>query len=668
MNDVDDDLTGDDQLILRFGTPSPFWRLSTDSDALHLSGTEDNTDVAVALTASQAQRIRNLTGVTSHLEVDLTVFGDQMKLHLVGRRVDSHTWAGTAADYRNTSAVARDLENGLSFAEQVVSEVNSLVVIIDSDGKIKRFNRLCEELTGRKEEDLLGMDAHELFMPESEHAAARANIRDFFATGQSFEVERPVRSTKGLRRVLWRNKLVKSGSGGDESYLVCSGTDITEERLAKDRLLELANTDGLTGLPNRHAMQELIRSRIEDGSACAFGLLFLDLDNFKKVNDHYGHMTGDALIQAAAVAIKGCLRDGDVIARWGGDEFLVLVHDADHVSATAVAQRIQDRMKIPFALKRAEVYSGCSIGIAIYPEHGETAEMLVRNADVAMYNAKDAGRHTFRIFTAEMNNRVSEYVWLDTNLRKAFDENQFELHYQPKLNLKTGKTESVEALVRWHSPERGMIGPLMFIPYAEESGLIVPLGKWVMETAARQAAAWRAQGRDIRIAINVSARQLRYPQLIEDFHAAITSAGVHPSLLDLELTESCLIDDEALAHDLMRQFAGMGAEIHLDDFGTGYSSLSQLSRLPINAIKLDRSFISSIHDDANAKPLVCSMVAVAQQLKLKVIAEGVENQEQIDFLRAIGVDYAQGYLFGKPMAAAEFDKWSYTARGLRSVA
>lgn len=623
--------------------------------------------MAVPLLSEQARAIRRLTGVTSHLLLEINIFGDPMKLHLVGRKVDATLWVGTAADYRDTGAVARDLEQGLNFAEQVVSEVNSLVIIIDQEGKIKRFNRLCEELTGTSEENMLGKNAHDLFVPGNQHNAARANIKDFFANGKAFEVERPIITKAGVRQILWRNKLVESGSGKREQFLVCAGTDVTEERHAKARLLELANTDVLTGLPNRYAVQEFISKLVQRGDGTAFGLVFLDLDNFKKVNDHYGHLFGDGLLQAVAKAIQSCLRANITIGRLGGDEFLVVVDASNAIEVEAVAQRILKRMEAPFLLNHTEIFSSCSIGIAMFPEHGKSMEELVRSADTAMYVAKDEGRNTLRVFTQVMNQRVREFIWLDTNMRKAIAEEQFELYYQPKQSLKTGRTESVEALIRWKSPERGMIGPIEFIPYAEESGLIIPLGKWVMETAAKHAGEWKKAGYPVRVAVNLSARQLRHPTLIAEFQQAIFSADIYPSLLDVELTETCLIDDEQLALELIGKFQNMGAQIHLDDFGTGYSSLSQLSRLPLDVLKLDRSFISSIHHDVRAQRLLRSMVAVAHELQMTIVAEGVENQDQVDFLRGIGVDYAQGFLFARPMPAGEVLDWLKNVGKLRTV-
>jgi cyclic di-GMP phosphodiesterase Gmr len=297
-------------------------------------------------------------------------------------------------------------------------------------------------------------------------------------------------------------------------------------------------------------------------------------------------------------------------------------------------------------------------------------EELLRSADTAMYAAKSDGKRTYRMFAEEMNRKISEYMWLDTNLRHALEENQFELYYQPKIALSSGRIESVEALIRWNHPERGMVSPGTFIPYAEESGLIVPLGRWVMEAAAKQAGIWKRQGLNIRVAINLSARQLHVPTILEDFTRAILSNDLTPSMVDLELTESCLVADEKLAHYLIRRFRELGAQVHLDDFGTGYSSLSQLARLPLDVLKLDGSFINSIHLDAKARALVRSMVAVGHELNLKIVAECVETDEQMEFLRNIGVDFVQGHLFAKPMKISDFHSWLAASenKGLRLVA
>ncbi len=661
----------DQVLFARFGTSSPCWRLSSDSNALELTPEtdDDKATVAIALSGAQAAQIRRLTGVTAHLTMDVRLSGEALRLHLVGKKLNSSTWAGTASAYEDTESVARDLVHGLSFAEQVVSEVNSVVVIVDKNGRIQRFNRLAEELTGMKEEDVVGRSVWALFMSSEAGAASSQNISGFFNQGVAYEVERRVRTVHGERLFLFRNKFVMSGSGVDEQFLICSGTDITEERRAQERLSELANTDSLTGLPNRNAIHDKTRAAIASAAAGeAVGILFLDLDNFKKVNDHYGHVFGDRLIQDVSSAVRECLADDDTLARLGGDEFIVLSPVASVASMEAMAQRILERLRVPFSLGLVEVYTGCSIGIAMFPEHGDSLEALIRAADTAMYVAKDDGKRTYRVFSPEMNRKVAEYMWLDTNLRRGLEEGQLTLHYQPKLSLATGTVYGVEALVRWNSPERGQIMPAAFIRYAEESGLIGPLGRWVMETAAEQAAQWKSRGLSLRVAINVSARQLVDTAVVSHFTEALQRAQLDPCLLDIELTESCLIEDEAAAIDLITQFRTLGAQVHLDDFGTGYSSLSQLGRIPLDVIKLDRSFVSSINADRKSQALVRSMVAVAQALQLKVVAEGIETESEELFMKGLGVEYVQGFLYGKPMPAADFERWLHDRQKIRLIA
>lgn len=562
--------------------------------------------------------------------------------------------------------MARDLAQGLSFAEQVVSEANSVIVILDQNGNIQRFNRLSEEYTGLKEQEVIGQNVFKLFMSRSEAAASKRNITGFFRNGSSYEVERWIKTRKGQRLFLFRNKFVHSGSGKNEIFLICSGTDITEERRAQERLRVLANTDTITGLPNRNAIHELISDAITSRGETQVGVVYLDLDNFKKVNDAYGHMFGDQLLQAVALAILSCLDDGQTLARLGGDEFIVMATDTSQGALEAMASRILTRLRQPFRIGLIEVYTGCSLGIALAPQHGNDRESVIRNADTAMYTAKENGRGKFCVFSPEMNQRVFEYLWLDTNLRKALDNDQLLIHYQPKMTWR-GEVRSLEALVRWQSPERGLIPPMEFISYAEESGLIVPLGRWVMLDVVRQVAKWRDKGINLRVAVNVSARQLADQTIFSDLKQALKDLNFEYCPIDVELTESCLIENEELALSVIQQFSRLGSQIHLDDFGTGYSSLSQLARFPIDAIKLDQSFVRDIHKQSISQSLVRAIVAVAQALNLQVIAEGVESAKEDAFLTKNGVNERQGYLFAKPMPAAAFERWlkRYQARNVR---
>jgi cyclic di-GMP phosphodiesterase Gmr len=655
-------------LLYRYlGTTSPYWRLLLDSNALQLAAHEQaDTSQVVALTPEQADDIRRMTVITSSITMSISLFGAEVPVHLVGRKVSKREWAGTASAWHDTPSVARDLAQGLSFAEQVVSEANSVIVILDRQGNIQRFNRLSEEYTGLKEQEVIGQNVFKLFMSRSEAAASRRNISGFFRNGNSYEVERWIKTRKGQRLFLFRNKFVHSGSGKNEIYLICSGTDITEERRAQERLRVLANTDTITGLPNRNAIHDLISSAIENRGAGQVGVVYLDLDNFKKVNDAYGHMFGDQLLQAVSLAILSCLEEGQVLARLGGDEYIVLASDTSQATLEAMSSRILTRLKTPFRIGLIEVYTGCSLGISLAPQHGDDRESLIRNADTAMYTAKESGRGKFCVFSPDMNQRVFEYLWLDTNLRKALEKDQLVIHYQPKMTWR-GEVRSLEALVRWQSPERGLIPPLDFISYAEESGLIVPLGRWVMLSVVQQVAKWRDKGINLRVAVNVSARQLADQTIFSDLKQALKDLNFEYCPIDVELTESCLIENEELALSVIQQFSKLGAQVHLDDFGTGYSSLSQLARFPIDAIKLDQAFVRDIHKQSVSQSLVRAIVAVAQALNLQVIAEGVESQKEDSFLTKNGVNERQGYLFAKPMPAAAFERWfkRYQARTAR---
>lgn len=658
----------DHSVLFRYlGSSSPFWRLSADSNTLHLAASESaEAGQTIALSDEQAEQIRAMTVITSSVTTSLSLFGQEVPLHLVGRKISKAEWAGTASSGNDISPVTRELAQGLSFAEQVVSEAHSAIVILDRHGNIQRFNRLCEEYTGMREKEVIGQNVFTLFMSRKEAAASRRNIASFFLSGSSYEVERWIKTRKGQRLFLFRNKFVHSGSGKNEIFLICSGTDITEERRAQERLRVLANTDTVTGLPNRNAINELISDAIAKRGDSQVGIVYLDLDNFKKVNDVYGHMFGDQLLQAVALAILSCLEEGQVLARLGGDEFIVLATKTSQGALEAMASRILTRLRQPFRIGLIEVYSGCSLGISLAPQHGKDRESVIRNADTAMYTAKENGRGKFCVFTPEMNQRVFEYLWLDTNLRKALDDNQLVIYYQPKVTWR-GEIRSLEALIRWQSPERGLLAPTEFISYAEESGLIVPLGRWIMLDVLQQVARWRDKGLNMRVAINLSARQLADQTLCSDLQQALNDLHFEYSPIDVELTESCLIENEELALSVIEQFSAMGAQVHLDDFGTGYSSLSQLARFPIDAIKLDQSFVRDVHKHSVSQSLVRAIVAVAQALNLQVIAEGVENAKEDAFLTKNGVNERQGFFFAKPMPASAFERWykRYLTRKMR---
>lgn len=633
------------------------WRLADDRNVLYLSPTgETDAEKTVELSPEQAGRIREITAITSSLLITLLIEKQVTAVHLVGRKINNREWAGSLATWPDAPAIAPTQAQELSFAEQIVSEANSVIAILDSRGKICRFNRLCEEYTGLKERDVIGQSVFKLFMSRREAVASRHYIENFFRNGNAYEIERWIKTRKGQRLFLFRNKFIHNGSGKNEIFLICAGTDITEERRAQERLRILANTDTVTGLPNRNAIHEFINHAIASAGESQVGIVYLDLDNFKKINDAYGHMFGDQLLQAVSLALLSCLEEDQLLARLGGDEFIILAAHTSQAALEAVASRILTRLRQPFRIGLIEVYTGCAIGISLAPRHGQDSESLIRTADTAMYNAKEGGRGQFCVFSPEMNQRVFDYHWLDTNLRKALENDQLLIHYQPKITWR-GEVRSLEALVRWQSPERGLIPPLEFISYAEESGLIVPLGRWVILDVVRQIAKWRDKGINLRVAVNFSARQLADQTLFTALKQALYDLNFEYCPIDVELTESCLIENDTLALSVIQQFSQLGAQIHLDDFGTGYSSLSQLARFPIDAVKLDQAFVRDIHKQPLSQSLVRAIVAVAQALNLQVIAEGVENAKEDAFLTKNGVNERQGFLFAKPMPAVSFERW-----------
>ena len=650
---------GSNILASKLGTCSLGWHLSGDSNALELfSATQNLCETwTTTLTGRQAAKIRRLTGVTSRITLDVCMQGEQLRLHLLGRKQGKNIWGGTAAQ-PNTTSVASDLVRSLSFAENVLSELGAFVMVIDRRGAIRRFNRLAEEVTGLREVDVIGQNLNEIFVLSETDPKSTLSIDSLLNLEELRDMERAVKTKCGGRLFLFRNNLIRTGEDRDEQFLVCCGTDVTEARRTQQRLLELTTIDPLTRLLNRNSMYDRVAASIgvtaDSGSV---GLLFLDLDNFKKINEHYGHVFGDQLLREVSEVIGSCLDRGDTLGRVSGDEFVVLVEQATAEKLETIAQRILDSMRVPFTIGLVEVYASCSIGLALSPQHGMNVETLIRSADTAMYAAKDEGKRTYRMFSPDMDRKVARYVWLDRNLRHGLSAGEFRLYYQPKLHVSTGAIDSVEALIRWDSPQRGLVMPGEFIRYAEESGLIGSLGRWVMQTAAAQAAVWKQQGLDLRIAINVSARQLIDGTVVQYFHEALASAGLQSSLLDIELTETCLIEDEATAIKLISQFKALGAEVHLDDFGTGYSSLAQLGRIPLDVIKLDPTFLRSANEDLRAQALMRSIIAVARELGLKVVVEGVETEAEELSMKALGVDYVQGYRYGRPMPVVELERW-----------
>jgi diguanylate cyclase (GGDEF)-like protein/PAS domain S-box-containing protein len=438
-----------------------------------------------------------------------------------------------------------------------------------------------------------------------------------------------------------------------------TGTDITARKLAERRITHVAQHDVLTGLPNRSLLQDRLGQAVAYSMRCAHPVwvMLIDLDRFKFVNDSMGHKAGDVLLMTVAARLRGALRDTDTVARLSGDEFVVILTEhEDQKLSIDVVQRLMDSVAQPVMLGIKEFFVTCSIGVAVFPTDGAPAESLIEHADIAMYRAKKLGRNNFQFYTPAMNEEAMERVRIESALRNALERDEFVLHYQPQVDLASGEIVGMEALIRWQHPEMGMVSPNRFIGVAEETGLIVQIGAWVMREACQQNQAWQQAGLGkLCVAVNLSARQFGAPNLIADIRAVLAETGLAPGCLEIELTESLFMSDVTLAVELLHAMKALGINLSIDDFGTGYSSLSYLSRFPIDVLKIDRSFVAEITRDSNDAAIVASIIALAHNLKLAVIAEGVETEEQLDYLRRHGCDEMQGYYFSRPLPAGEFE-------------
>jgi len=439
---------------------------------------------------------------------------------------------------------------------------------------------------------------------------------------------------------------------------VYSFRDITAQLEASRRIEQLSHTDALTGLSNRRLLTDRIEFAIamaqRDGTS--FALMFLDLDRFKHINDSLGHAFGDRVLVDVAERIKACLRQVDTVARLGGDEFVMLVHQAEVAGAEATARRVIEAMALPFTLGGLSFTVTCSIGIARFPDDGASMDELLRHADKAMYGVKEAGRAGYRFHHPHKDVDLRSRMRIDHAMRQALAQGQMRLHYQPQVDLARGEVVGAEALLRWHDPELGEMSPAEFIPVAEESGFIIAIGEWVLAEAVQQAAQWHAKGLDMVVAVNVSALQFQKPNFIDSVALALHQSHLPPHLLELELTESILIQDanEALAR--LEALAQLGVRLSIDDFGTGYSSLGYLKRFPIGQLKIDRSFVKGLPDDESDGAIVRAIINLGRALHLRIIAEGVETAAQRQFLQDAGCDLFQGFLFAPALDAAGFER------------
>lgn len=447
----------------------------------------------------------------------------------------------------------------------------------------------------------------------------------------------------------------------DDGHVVCyEGTveDVTERKIYQARIEQQANYDTLTGLANRSLLNDRLQQAIL--AAASYGtrlaVVFVDLDRFKFINDSLGHHVGDELLRAMAERLKSSVRESDTVARLGGDEFVLLINGQGDPEAVAVVlERMLSDISQPWTIAQGDFNVTCSIGVALYPDDGESADTLLKHADSAMYRAKEKGRNNFQFFTAELNALITQRLELENKLRRALEREQFTLHYQPRIDMQTRRIVGAEALIRWQVADHEIVPPAKFIPIAEEIGLIAPIGKWVLRTACEQNKAWQDAGFEpFVVSVNVSARQFRQDSFVQVVAEVLQETGLEARYLEIELTESAVMHDAEQFIAMLGELNDLGVQISLDDFGTGYSSLSYLKRLPVDRLKVDRSFVQDIATDADDATIVRTIIALGHNLGLKVVAEGVETEQQLEFLRTNHCDELQGYYFAMPMPVAEF--------------
>lgn len=563
-----------------------------------------------------------------------------------------------------------DLEKQNASAEEIrklslaIDQSPSSVLICDKGWKIEYSNSKFSQLTGHLSEDIIAKHPKDI---NEDNALSNDNIQMW--ENIQIQVERvgvwqgEVHSTRKNGERFWEQVSItpiKDGKNIPTHYLIL-GEDISIRKRYEQQLLRQANYDILTGLPNRMLALDrlklaLAQARRDDQLV---GLMFLDLDNFKHINDTMGHDNGDSLLIEASRRISSCLRGTSTVARLGGDEFLVILPSLNAPEATEqVAERILQTFSAPYTLANQEVFISTSIGIAIYPSDSDNSSTLLQHADAAMYQAKNKGKSAYQRFLPEMNKDSHERLQIESRLRRALELDELEVYYQPIVEAATGRLIGAEALIRWNNPAMGMVVPDRFIPLAEETGLIIPIGDWVLDTACKQIKQWQqSTGLDLTIAVNVSPRQFRDGNFVGTVESILSKYQLDPHFLELEITERLILDDSIETSSIFDSLDKMNVKLSIDDFGTGYSALGYLKSYPFDTLKIDKSFVQDVIEEKEDAALVTAIITMAHSLGLKVIAEGVEEASQLEFLNSRNCDFAQGYYFNRPVPAADFNQW-----------
>lgn len=555
-----------------------------------------------------------------------------------------------------------DLFSEKNRAQITLDSIGDAVMCTDNFGNISFLNPVAERMTGWSLKEAFGRPLAESFRIMD---AATGNIAPNPTTSTIKCDQMPslpancILTRRDGHQIFIEDSVapIRDGNGQEDGFVLVF-RDVSESRAQSEKITHLAEHDALTGLPNRLLLNDRLNQAIgrTDRRTSLIAILFLDLDGFKHINDSLGHSIGDRILESVAKRLQGCVRSPDTVSRQGGDEFVVLLHDMKHAEYAAItARRMLKEVAALHSIDGRDLNVTASIGISIFPGDGQDAETLIKNADTAMYKAKEGGRQTYRFFTSEMNVLAVKRQSMEEDLRRAFDRHELTLNYQPIVNLKSGSINGAEALLRWTHPTRGQVGPSEFIPVAEDCGLILSIGAWVLREACSQAKAWTDAGLPpITISVNVSANQFRSEGFLESITAILDETGLSPEFLNLEITEGVLMERSKLGAPILKTLRDRGVQVSVDDFGMGFSSLSFLQKYPLDALKIDQSFVRQISEIPSDMSIVRAIISMGQSLKLRVIAEGVESAQDLAFLRAENCDEAQGFYLNRPVPAEQF--------------
>ncbi len=585
----------------------------------------------------------------------LSSSADGRWFQIVNQPLPHGGWVVTIEDVTDRQRLEQERDRNYAFLNQILDHIPSQITVKDArDRRYVLANSVAETQFGKARADIVGKTADELFPEKSARIISADDDKTLQANGLVKD-EHPWESMGLGDRYITSTRIGIRDNAGEIRYIVNVVNDVTERRRADEKIAHLAHYDPLTNLPNRVLFREQIERELQKVSRGEqFALLYIDVDEFKGINDSLGHHVGDELLKAVAGRIKACIREGDLIARLGGDEFAVIQTGVKNThDVLDFVKRLHETIRQPYQCLGHHLSSDASIGIAMAPQDGTDLDTLIKNADLAMYGAKADGRRTYRFFEPAMDACAKARLALEQDLRQALSDGGFEIHYQPLVDLRSDRVTGCEALVRWRHPERGMISPADFIPVAEDTGLIVELGEWVLRTACAEAAHWPDH---VRLAVNVSPIQLKEPTLSLKIASALAASGLPANRLELEITEAVLIRDDDTALAILHEMRALGVRISLDDFGTGYSSLSYLKRFPFDKIKIDRCFVADMTETDGSSAIIQAVVNIAAARNMTTVAEGVETQLQKELLRALGCTQMQGFLFSAAKPGADVRK------------